>query len=31
MVTKDMNITEVVNNYPESVEVFQRYGMHCFG
>lgn len=28
---KEMNITEVVDKYPETVEVFQRYGMHCFG
>lgn len=31
MVTKDMSITEVVEKYPESAEVFIRHGMHCFG
>lgn len=31
MITKEMNIIEVVNNYPESVEVFTKYGMGCFG
>lgn len=31
MITKDMSITEIVNMYPQTVEVFQRYGMHCFG
>lgn len=31
MITKDMSITEVVEKYPQTVEVFQRYGMHCFG
>ncbi len=30
-ITKEMNIIEVVNKYPSSVEVFQKYGMHCFG
>lgn len=30
-ITKEMNIVEVVNNYPETVEVFQGFGMHCFG
>lgn len=30
-ITKDMNIVEVVNTYPEAVDVFQEYGMHCFG
>lgn len=31
MITKDMSITDVVNTYPDTVEVFLRYGMHCFG
>lgn len=31
MITRDMTITEVVQNYPESVEVFIKHGMHCFG
>lgn len=31
MITKDMSITEVVDKYPRSAEVFMRYGMHCFG
>jgi hybrid cluster-associated redox disulfide protein len=31
MITKEMNIIEIVNKYPETVEVFQRYGMGCFG
>ncbi|MDD2414066.1 MAG: DUF1858 domain-containing protein [Eubacteriaceae bacterium] len=30
-VTKDMGILEAVNQYPESVAVFQAFGMHCFG
>lgn len=24
-------ITEVVERHPETVQVFQKYGMHCFG
>lgn len=31
MITGNENITEVVSNHPETVEVFQKYGMHCFG
>lgn len=31
MITKDMNIIEIVEKYPESVEVFTSYGMGCFG
>ncbi len=30
-ITKDMNIVEVVNKFPETIEVFQSFGMHCFG
>ncbi len=30
-VTKDMGILEIVQNYPESLEVFQKYGMGCIG
>lgn len=31
MLTGRENITEVVQKHPETVEVFQKYGMHCFG
>lgn len=31
LISKDMTITEVVEKYPETAEVFQEYGMHCFG
>lgn len=31
MITRDMSITEVVENYPDTVEVFINHGMHCFG
>jgi hybrid cluster-associated redox disulfide protein len=29
--TKDAGILDAVNEYPETVEVFTAYGMHCFG
>lgn len=31
MVTKDMNIMEVVEKYPVAVQVFQRHGLGCVG
>lgn len=31
MVTKEMNIMEVVEKYPVAVEVFQRHGLGCVG
>ena len=30
-ITKDMNILEIVEKYPQSVEVFQKYGLGCVG
>lgn len=30
-ITKEMNITEVVAKYPETIEVFLYAGMGCFG
>jgi len=30
-VTKDMGILDAVQQYPESVDIFQQFGMHCFG
>ena len=30
-VTKEMGIMDIVQNYPESIEVFQKYGMGCIG
>lgn len=30
-ITKEMNIVEAVNTFPETVEVFENFGMHCFG
>lgn len=31
LISKDMSITDIVDNYPETVEVFIQSGMHCFG
>jgi len=31
LITKDMSITEVVERYPETAEIFMNAGMHCFG
>lgn len=31
MISGDMSITDVVEKHPETVEVFLKYGMHCFG
>ena len=30
-VTKDMGTIEIVQNYPESLEVFAKYGLGCIG
>ncbi len=30
-VTKDMSIIEIVNNYPQSVEVLIKNGLGCIG
>lgn len=30
-ITKDMSIIEVVQKYPQTVEVFRNYGMGCLG
>ena len=31
MISKKMSITEVVEKYPDSAEVFMKHGMHCLG
>ncbi len=31
MITKEMSITEVVEKYPQTVEIFGSYGMGCIG
>jgi hybrid cluster-associated redox disulfide protein len=30
-VNRDMNLSEVVINYPDSAEVLLDYGLHCVG
>lgn len=30
-VTKEMGIIEIVQNHPESLEVFAKYGLSCIG
>ena len=30
-ITKDMGLIEIVQNYPETIEVFQKYGLGCLG
>ena len=31
LVTKEMNIIEIVQKYPQSLEVFAKYGLGCIG
>ncbi len=31
MITKEMKIEEVLQKYPETMEVFMKYGFHCLG
>ena len=30
-VTKEMSIIDIIQNYPESLPVFQKYGLGCVG
>lgn len=30
-VSKEMNIIDIVQNFPESLEVFAKYGLGCIG
>lgn len=30
-VNKEMSILEIVQNYPQSLEVFAKYGLGCIG
>ena len=30
-ITKEMGIIDVIQNYPETIEVFQKYGFGCIG
>ena len=31
MITKEMNIREVIDKYPEVIPIFQKYNMGCIG
>ncbi len=31
MITGEMSIVDIVEKFPKTIEVFSRYGMHCFG
>jgi hybrid cluster-associated redox disulfide protein len=30
-ITGDMSIVEIVQKYPQTIEVFLKHGMHCIG
>ncbi|HEY5513465.1 MAG TPA: DUF1858 domain-containing protein [Geomonas sp.] len=30
MITKEMTITEILRRYPETLPVFERYGLDCY-
>lgn len=30
-ITKDMGLIEIVQQYPQTIEVFQKYGLGCIG
>ncbi len=30
-VTKEMSIIDIVSQYPETLEIFQKYGLGCIG
>ncbi len=30
-ITKDMSIIEIVQKYPQTIEVFRNYGLGCIG
>lgn len=30
-VTKDMNIIDIVQKFPQSLEIFAKYGLGCIG
>lgn len=31
LITKDMSLADIVNQWPETVAVFRQYGMGCLG
>ena len=30
-ITKEMGLIEIVQNYPKTIEIFQKYGLGCIG
>lgn len=30
-ITKDMGLVEIIQSYPETIEIFQKYGFGCLG
>lgn len=30
-ITKDMGLLEIVQTYPQTIEIFQKYGLGCIG
>ena len=30
-ITKDMNLAQVINQYPDTAEILLDYGLHCVG
>lgn len=30
-ITKDMSIGDVVKNYPKTIPIFMKHGLHCIG
>ncbi|MFC1595872.1 DUF1858 domain-containing protein [Candidatus Margulisiibacteriota bacterium] len=31
MITKDMSITDIIQNYPQTIPVFQKHNLGCIG
>ena len=30
-ITKEMGLIEIIQSYPETIEIFQKYGFGCLG
>jgi hybrid cluster-associated redox disulfide protein len=30
MITKDMHISDILRRYPQTLEVFEKFGLDCF-
>lgn len=31
MITREMTISEIINSYPQTIQVFQSFGLECSG